>query len=151
MRDSKLWISALILLVLGLHAIPVISYQGHRQTRWPFLAWAMYARSWPPGPIQTMDRALVGRTAAGTEEEVTAWLAGLPRPAFRNAYVNPLFEGDSVLARELMERVNRGRDDPFVEIRTSGQRYTLADDGVVTEDLPVFTYRSSRPGRGEGS
>ena len=78
MRDSKLWISALILLVLGLHAIPVISYQGHRQTRWPFLAWAMYARSWPPGPIQTMDRALVGRTAAGTEEEVTAWLAGLP-------------------------------------------------------------------------
>ena len=144
MRNSKLWISALILLVLGLHAIPVISYQGHRQTRWPFLAWAMYARSFPPGPIQTLDRTLLGRTAGGAEEEVTAGLAGLPRPPFRDAYITPLFDGDSAVARELLERLNRERDDPFVEIRTSGQRYTIADDGVVREELPVFTYRSPR-------
>lgn len=151
MRNSKLWISTLILLVLGLHALPVISYQGHRQTRWPFLAWAMYARSYPPGPIQTMDRTLVGTTGSRAEEEVTNRLVGLPWPAFRNAYVNPLFDGDTAVARELMERVNRGREDPFVEIRTSGRRYTLVEDSVVTEDLPVFTYRSPDPARHEDS
>jgi hypothetical protein len=147
MRDSKLWISALILVVLGLHAIPVISYQGHRQTRWPFLAWAMYARSFPPGPIETMDRTLVGTTAAGSAEEVTASLVGLPRPAFRNMYINPLFEGDSARARELLARINQGRNDPILEIRTSGKRYSLTDDGVLEEDLPVFTFRS--PSQGE--
>jgi hypothetical protein len=150
MRDSKVWISGLILVVLGLHALPVVSYQGHRQTRWPFLAWAMYARSFPPGPIETMDRSLTGTTASGTEEEVTAWLVGLSRPAFRNAYMNPLFEGDSTVARELLGRINRNREDRFVEIRTSGKRYRLTDDGILTEDLPVHTFRASAPLPGEG-
>jgi hypothetical protein len=151
MRNSKLWISALILLVIGLHALPVISYQGVRQTRWPFLTWAMYARSYPPGPIQTLDRSLIGTRATGGEEEVTPGLVGLSRPAFRNTYVNPLFEGDSAVARELMERINRGREDPFVAIRTSGKRFTLADEGVLEEALPVFTYRSPGSTPGEGS
>ena len=48
--QTRTRISLFILLILGLHAIPVLWYQGERQTRWPFLAWAMYARSFPPGP-----------------------------------------------------------------------------------------------------
>jgi hypothetical protein len=150
MRNSKVWVSALILLVLGLHVLPVVSYQGHRQTRWPFLAWAMYARSYPPGRIQTMDRSLIGTTASGAKEEVTPWLVGLSRPAFRNAYVNPLFEGDSTTGRELLARINQNREDPFVEIHTTGKRYSIADSGILTEDLPVYTFRAPATS-GEGS
>jgi hypothetical protein len=142
MRNSKVWVTGLILMVLGLHALPVVSYQGHHQTRWPFLAWAMYARSYPPGPIQTMDRSLIGTTAGGAEEDVTPWLVGLSRPAFRNAYVNPLFEGDSTAARELLARINRNREDPFVQIHTRGKRYSITDNGILTEDLPVYTFRA---------
>jgi hypothetical protein len=149
MRNSRVLISALILLVLGLHALPIVSYQGHRQTRWPFLAWAMYARSFPPGPIETMDRSLVGTTASGAQEEVTPWIGGLSRPAFRNAYVNPLFAGDSTAATELLAKINRDRPDPFVQIRTVGKRYSLTDDGILEEDLPVYTFRAPLDGRGE--
>jgi hypothetical protein len=151
MRNPKVWISGLILLVLGLHALPVISYQGLRQTRWPFLTWAMYAKSFPPGPIETMDRSLIGTTASGADEEVTPWLVGLSRPAFRNAYVNPLFKGDSVVARELLSRINRNRADRFMEIRTVGKRYSVTDSGILTEHLPVFTFRAPAALPGEGS
>ena len=143
MRDPKAWISTLILLVLGLHAVPVLSYQGHRQTTWPFLAWAMYAKSYPPGPIDTMNRYLIGRTSAGRAEPVTAGLVGLSKPAFRNTYLNPLYQGDSTSARELISRINRGREDPIVEVRTVGTRYTLSRTGVITEELPVITYRAA--------
>ncbi|HEY7480355.1 MAG TPA: hypothetical protein VH680_07575 [Gemmatimonadales bacterium] len=142
MRDTKVWISALILLILGLHAVPVLSYQGMRQTRWPFLTWAMYAKAYPPGPIQTMNRFLIGTTLRGQKEEVTPRLVGLTKPSFRNMYINPLYRGDSALAGELISRLNRGRDDPFVELRTIGTRYAIADTGVVTEQLPVFVYRA---------
>ena len=143
MRDPKVRISALILLVLGLHAVPVLSYQGHRQTTWPFLAWAMYAKSHPPGPIETMNRFLIGRTSTGQEEAVTAGLVGLSKPAFRNSYLNPLYRGDSATALELIGRINRGREDPIVEVRTVGTRYTLSEAGVITESLPVITYRAT--------
>ena len=140
MRDPKVWISTLILLVLGLHAVPVLSYQGHRQTTWPFLAWAMYSKSHPPGPIQTMNRYLVGRTSTGQEVDVTPGLVGLSKPTFRNTYINPLYKGDSASARELIGRLNRDREDPIVDLRTIGTRYVLSDTGVVTEQLPVITY-----------
>jgi hypothetical protein len=145
MRDSKVWISALIVLILGLHALPVLSYQGLRQTRWPFLAWAMYAKSYPPGPIDTMNRFLIGTTASGKQESVTSNLVGLSKPAFRNGYVNPLYQGDSLTAHELLSRINRSREDPIVELRTIGTRYSISDTGVVTEKLPVFVYRATRP------
>ena len=146
MGDHKVWISTLILLVLGLHAVPVVFYQGHRQDRWPFLAWAMYAKSHPPGPVETMNRLLIGTTSKGKEEEVSPGLVGLSKPAFRNAYVNPLYQGDSASARELISRLNRGRGDPFVELRTVGMKYTLSRTGVVTEELPVITYRAALSG-----
>jgi len=138
---SKTGVSLLILLVLGLHAVPVISYQGHRQTRWPFLAWAMYAKSYPPGPIEATTRRLIGVTAAGHEEEVTAGRTGLPLAAFRNAYIAPLWKGDSAPAFELIRRLNRGRADPVIQLRLEGERQMLADTGVVTERLPVIVYR----------
>lgn len=141
MRQPKLWISLLILLVLGLHAVPVLSYQGYRQTRWPFLTWAMYARSHPPGPVQVMTRRLIGTAASGAEENITAYALGLPGPAFRNAYFVPLSKHDSSAAAELLTRLNRGRNDALVAIRLEEVRSTLSDTGVVREELPIITYR----------
>ncbi len=142
MRPSKVLISILILLAIGLHALPVLSYQGLRQTRWPFLGWAMYARSYPPGPVQITTRRLIATTAGGSEEEVTPALVGLSRSAYRNTYLVPLREGDSTAAHELLARLNRARDDRLVGVRLVGQQHTLADTGVVNEPLPVVTYQA---------
>jgi hypothetical protein len=138
----KTRISLLILLIIGLHAVPVLSYQGERQTRWPFLAWAMYARSYPPGPITVATRRLVATYASGKEEEVTQRLVGLPTPAFKKTYIAPLWKGDSTPAYQLIERLNRGRSDPVVQLRLEGERRLLVDTGVVRETLPVVTYRA---------
>ena len=140
--SQKTRISLLILLVIGLHAVPVLSYQGERQTRWPFLAWAMYARSYPPGPIAIATRRLVATYASGKEEQVTERLVGLPGPALMKTYIAPLWKGDSMPAYELIQRLNRGRSDPVVQLRREGERRLLVDTGVVREALPVVTYRA---------
>lgn len=143
MRSTKTWVSLLILLVIGLHAVPVLSYQGYRQTRWPFMAWAMYAASQPPGPIQTTNRRIVGLTTTGQTEQVTPKFIGMSRPGLNKAYVQPLWNGDSSTAGRLFDRLNQGRPDPFVELRVEGEKFTLSDSGVVEEPLPVITYRSA--------
>lgn len=142
MRQSKLWVSILIVAVVGLHALPVLSYQGVAQTRWPFLVWAMYARSFPPGPVQTTVRRLVATTAAGADESVTPEMVGLSKATFRNLYINPLYQGDTATAHALLERINRDRADRFVAVRTEGVIYRLADEGLVTEPFPVIAYQA---------
>jgi hypothetical protein len=134
---NKLWISLFILVVLGLHAVPVLFYQGVRQTRWPFLVWAMYARSYPPGPILVSVRKIYGTTAAGRPLDINAKVAGLSGPAFRNAYGVPLDNGDSTAARELLDRLNRDRRDPVVALRVETTQYRLADPGMVVDTLPA--------------
>jgi len=146
LRDPRIWISVFILLVLGLHALPIISYEGHRQTRWPFMAWAMYAKAHPPGPIQTRDRFLHGITAEGRLVNVTPWEIGMSKPAFRNRYVNAIHRGDTSAALALMTLLNSERKDPIVELRTVETLYTLADTGVLTENLPAHIYRAAGPG-----
>jgi hypothetical protein len=138
--SNKTWISLFILLVLGLHAVPVLSYQGVRQTRWPFLAWAMYAKSYPPGPITATMRKIVGTSAGGKREEITPKLVGLSGAAFRNAYGVPLWKGDSAAARELMDRINRGRRDPVRELRLESIEYRLGNHGVVVDTAPARTF-----------
>jgi hypothetical protein len=140
--QAKTRISLFILLILGLHAIPVLWYQGERQTRWPFLAWAMYARSFPPGPIDMTTRRLVATFASGKEEQVTGPLVGLPSPAFQKAYVTPVWRGDSAPAYELIQRLNRRGTDPIVQIRFEGESQTLVDTGVVTTALPVLIFHA---------
>lgn len=147
---SKTWISVLILLVLGLHAVPVLSYQGARQTRWPFLAWAMYARSYPPGPIVVTMRRMMATSASGREEPVTSAMAGLPEPTFRNGYLAPLWRGDSTPASDLIQRLNRGRTDPIVQLRLEGEQFTLVDSGVVKQPIPVVTVGAPAPA-GQGA
>jgi hypothetical protein len=141
MHPRKLAISIVILLIIGLHAVPVLSYQGHRQTRWPILAWAMYARALPPGPIQTTVRYIVGVSQQGTQERVTPPLVGLSKTALRKLYLQPMWLGDSSAARQLLQRLNRDRNDPLVELRVEGEKYTLRDGVVLQEKLPVVAYR----------
>lgn len=147
MPQPKLWISLLILLAIGLHAVPVVFYQGQRQTRWPFLAWAMYAKSLPPGPIETKQRRLVGVTLNGDEETVTAPLVGVSRSTFGRTYIQPMWAGDSTAALALITRLNREREDPFVAVRLEGETYTVTDTGVVKEPFPPVIYRADRSGK----
>jgi hypothetical protein len=142
----KTRISLLILLVIGLHAVPVLFYQGERQTRWPFLAWAMYARSYPPGPVTVATRRLIATFASGKEEKVTSPVVGLPGPAFQETYIAPLWKGDSTPAYELIRLLNRKRNDPVVRLRLEGERQTLVDTGVVREVLPAVTYQAHSSG-----
>jgi hypothetical protein len=140
MTSKKPWVSVLIVLVVGLHALPVLSYQGYRQTRWPFLAWAMYAASIPPGPITTMQRHLIAVTASGDTASVTAASIGVSGPALVKSYLQPLWAGDTATAQRLLIRLNRARSDSFVAIRLDGQKFTLADTGVVEERLAPRIY-----------
>jgi len=141
MRQPKVWSSIVILLVIGLHAVPVLSYQGNRQTRWPILAWAMYARPIPPGPIEMRRRRIFGLTSSGQEELVTTRLVGTNRAALRNTYLNPMSLGDSTTAQQLLRVLNRGRSDPFVEVRLEGERHFISGDSLATEKLPALTYK----------
>jgi hypothetical protein len=145
MREPKTWISLAILTVIALHALPLLSYQGYRQTRWPILAWAMYAKSYPPGPVETERRHLVGITREARRVEITSWLAGVPLPAMGKAFVRPLLQGDSARASELFRRLNENRQDPVVEIRVEQQRYMVSDTGLVTDTMPVVSYHAAPP------
>jgi hypothetical protein len=142
----KLWISLFILLAIGLHAVPVVFYQGQRQTRWPFLAWAMYAKSLPPGPIETKQRRLVGITQSGVEEALSAPLVGVTRSTYGRTYIQPMWAGDSSAARQLVARLNPGREDPFVAVRLEGETYTVTDTGVVKAPFSPIVYRVDTSG-----
>lgn len=141
MNSRKLAISLGIVLIIGLHAVPVLFYKGHSQTGWPILAWAMYARAQAPGPVQTTLRHIVGVTRQGKHERLDGRFLGLSPTAVRKFYLQPMWAGDSTAAGKLFQRVNRGRQDPIVELRVEGQKYTLIKGVVQEEKLPVVAYR----------
>jgi hypothetical protein len=141
MSQSRVWISIFILLVLLLHAVPVVDYKGHRQTTWPILAWAMYAKSMKPGPIETTKRRATVSTSTGDSQVVTGRVIGLNRPALNHLFIVPMWRGDSSVAEKFLRRLNRHRDEPFVAIRIDGTKYMLVGDAVVTEPLPPVSYR----------
>ncbi len=135
-------VSAAIVLVVCLHAAPLL----HRPTmkrQWPFMAWAMYKDSRPPGPISANKRRMIGTTAAGERMEVTARLVGLAPAAVARMYAKPMWSGDSAAARRFFERLNGGRPDPFVEIRLEGENFLVVDEGIAEQAIPPVTYRRS--------
>jgi hypothetical protein len=143
--SAKTRVSILILVVLALHALPVLSYQGVRQTRWPFLAWAMYARSYPAGPIEVVLRELVAVSPQGAQHEVGPKDVGLSGPAFRNNYLAPLSRGDTVAGQWLIDRLNRLRADSVTQVRIETVRYRLVDGnpGVAVDTMTVVAYPAS--------
>jgi hypothetical protein len=141
MRQPKLWVSVLIVLAIGLHAVPAILRPGARQVTWPFLVWGMYKESRGPGPVTADRRRIVAVTASGSQRELEADVTGLSSPALGRDFVRPMMEGDSVAARRLFQRINAGRSDPFVELRVEIDRYTIADTGLVRNYTPIMAYR----------
>jgi hypothetical protein len=141
MLRSKTSISLFILVVIGLHAIPVLLDRGQRQITWPFLMWSMYKNSHPPGPIKGWKTTVVAVSAKGVVEPVTPGLVGLSGPTMGRMYFQPWNKGDSSAAERLIDRLNRGRQDPIVELRLIREMYTVSDTGLVRGDPPVLTYR----------
>jgi hypothetical protein len=139
-RQPKVWISILIIAAVGLHAVPVL-YEPMRKRLWPFMDWGMYKYSRPAGPIQTNRMRVIGITLNGERQPITPHLVGSSGLALRGLYTRPMWDGDSSAARRLVRRINRGRADPFVELRLESERYLVTDTGVVRQENPVITYR----------
>jgi hypothetical protein len=144
MPRRKTLVSIVILLVIGLQAVPVL-YRSERGTLWPFMQWAMYKNSRKAGPIDTHLRHILAITATGRSDTVTPRLLGLSITVLKQRYLAPIAKGDLSSAPELIDRLNRHRDDPVVELRLEGETYTVTDSGIVRTDDPVVTYRSGPP------
>jgi hypothetical protein len=69
MRRPHSLVSVFILLVLGLHVIPVVTCSS--EGKWPFMAYAMYRHSRGPGPIRAVDLRAIAITARGERLEIT--------------------------------------------------------------------------------
>jgi hypothetical protein len=140
MRQSKVWISILIIFAVGIHAVPVL-HRGMQKRLWPILDWGMYKWSRPAGPIQANKMRVIAITLKGDRQPVTPQLVGSSGFALRALYTKPMWDGDSSAARQLVRRLNRGRTDPFVELRLESEQYLVTDTGVVKQENPVITYR----------
>jgi hypothetical protein len=135
-------ISSGILLVLGLHIVPIV-YRPERATLWPILHWAMYKDSKPPGPITTYIRKVFAISVSGSREVVDPHLTGLSQFSLAKLYLRPMIKGDRVAAANLLAKLNEHRkDDPFVELRMESAQYTVTDTGIVKQDHPLITYRA---------
>lgn len=139
MSRSRVWISIFIVLVIALHAVPVLS-AGLRKKIWPFLEWGMYKGSRPPGPIRTVKKHIVGVTLKGNRQVVTPEFLGSSHFAIQGLYEMPMWRGDSLAAQKLFRRLNRQREDPFVELRLESETYTVTDTGVARKENPAKTY-----------
>lgn len=144
MPSQKTLISLVICLIIGLHAVPVL-YRSERWTLWPFMQWAMYRNSRKPGPIQAHHRRLLAIGSDGAIDTVTPHLLGLSITVLEQRYVRPIGTGDFSSAPELIERLNRHRDQPVVALRVEGETYTVTDTGIARSDYPVVTYRPVSP------
>ncbi len=140
MRQRKVPISMAIVLIIGLHAVPVL-HSGERTTLWPFLHWAMYKEARPAGPIEVHKRRIIAVTVKGVREEVTPHLLGLSISMLGRLYLRPLWARDSAAARQLFGRLNRQRQDRFVEFHLESETYTVTDTGMVKRDNPAITFR----------
>jgi hypothetical protein len=141
MLQSKALLSALILLAIGLHAVPML-HAGERKRLWPFLVWAMYKNSRPAGPVETNVRHLVGMTSDGQRVAVDDAAVGLGYPAIERMYIRPMLDGDSAAAQRLAARLNRWRaEQPLVEIRIESEKYTVTEAGITRRANPAVSYR----------
>lgn len=138
--------SVVIVLVIGLHAVPVI-HSAERGTLWPFMVWAMYKHSRPAGPVEVNQRHILAVTASGVRDTVTPHRLGLSITVLDQRYHRPLMNGDSSVVPLLFERLNQGRTEPYVELHLVSETYTITDTGLVRTKNPVVTYRAAAGGR----
>jgi hypothetical protein len=147
-RDDrrKALTSVVILLVIGLHAVPLI-HSAERGTLWPFMVWAMYKHSRPAGPVEVNQRRILAVTASGVADTVTPHRLGVSITVLDQRYHRPLMGGDTTVVARIFERLNRDRTDPYVELRLVSETYTVTDTGLARRDNPVQSYRAGGEGR----
>jgi len=138
--------SVVILLVIGLHAVPAI-YPAERDTLWPFMVWAMYKHSRPAGPVRANRRHILAVTASGVRDTVTPHLLGLSITVLDQRYHRPLMSGDTSVVPGLFQRLNRGRSDPYVELHLESETFTVTDTGLARQRNPVVIHRAAAIGR----
>jgi len=147
MRDFKnIAISLLILLTIGLHAVPLVQrLDGKRQTLWPIMAWGMYRNSrGSEGPIRTSLRRIIGITSSGEELQIRPLDAGLSRFALRRMYTRPMYKGEASAAQRLADRLNRHRENPIMAFRLESKTYTITDTGIIEKENPPIIYQITR-------
>lgn len=133
--------SLVIVLVVGLHAVPVL-HSRERGTLWPFMVWAMYKHSRPDGPVVVNQRHLLAVTATGRRDTVTPHLLGLSVTVLDQRFHRPLMSGDTTVVPVLFERLNRERAEPYVELQLVSETYTVTDTGLARRTNPVVTHRA---------
>lgn len=140
MSQTKRLISFAIVVLIALHAVPVL-HKGIRKRMWPILDWAMYKDSHLAGPIQAQKKRLVAVTSTGATHPVSKENVGVSSFVFDRVYVKPMRTGDSTAARALLARLNVERADRFVEVRVESETYRVADTGIVMTENPAIVYR----------
>ena len=140
MRRYKVLVSIAILLVILLHALPVL-HRGLRKRVWPFLDWAMYKDAVAGGPVRADLRQLVGVTGRGSRIDLNDDSVGVSSFVLDRLYIKPMLQGDSSAARQLAGLLNRERGDSIVEIRLETESYVVTDSGIVKSTSPGIAYR----------
>lgn len=140
MRRYKVLVSIAILLIILLHAVPVLS-RTWRKRIWPFLDWAMYKDAVAAGPVKADIRQLVGVTRSGGRIDVDDDTVGVSSFVMDRLYIKPMLQGDSSAARQLAGLLNRERRDSIVEIRLETKTYIATDSGIVKSEPPAIAYR----------
>jgi hypothetical protein len=125
----------------------VLFYQGVRQTRWPFLLWAMYAQSTPAGPIQAMTRRLYAVAPGGTALPITYKEVGITSPGFASSYLAPIGRADTSAARWVLNRLHHVGMDSVTQLRLVTVRSTLVDTGIAIDTLPTVVFPPSPEAR----
>jgi hypothetical protein len=150
-RHRRTLISIGILLVIGLHVVPVV-HQPERATLWPILHWAMYKDSKPAGPITTYIRDVFAVSGKGERVLVDPHLTGLSSFSLAKLYLRPMAQGDQAAPADLLKRLNEHRkDDPFVQLRMESAQYTVTDSGIVKQDHPLISYQAGLPASNRGN
>jgi hypothetical protein len=108
---------------------------------WPFLTWSMYKDARPAGPIKGFKTRVTAVTATGRTALVNTDLVGLSGSTVGRMFFQPWTRGDTTAPRLLLERLNRGHSEPFVQLQMARETYTVSDTGLVRGDPPLLTYR----------
>jgi hypothetical protein len=140
MRRYKVIVSIAILLIIALHAIPIVS-RSLRKRVWPVLDWAMYKDAVAAGPVRADIRQLVGVTREGGRIDVDDDTVGVSSFVLDRLYIKPMMQGDSSAARQLVSLLNRQRKDSIVEVRLETETYIVTDSGIAKTRSPAIAYR----------
>ena len=137
-------ISAIILLILGLHvgadAAKALHSSWIGDKFWPFLAYGMYRQSYQPGVIRATKQHVVALTARKKEIELNSATVGMGGQALYQHFISRMIGGNPTATAGLAERINLGRTDPVIAFRVESESYAITDAGVITEGKRSMVY-----------